>query len=144
MTERSDLLSKLILASHGEMSKGLLNSITMIVGDELTKDIKTYCLYPGESPNDIYLEIEEKIKNEDEQFIILCDVKGGSVHTTLSKLIVYPNVIVISGMNMNMVLDLVLSYKQLTPDTMEAFIESAKSGITILSNVLAETEDEDF
>ena len=144
MTERSDLLSKVILASHGEMSKGLLNSIAMIVGEELAKDIETYCLYPGESPNDIYLEIEEKIKNKDEQFIILCDVKGGSVHTTLSKLIVYPNVIVISGMNMNMVLDLVLSYKQLTPDTMEAFIESAKAGITILSNVLTETEDEDF
>lgn len=144
MKERSDWLSRIILASHGEMSKGLLNSITMIVGDELAKKIETVSLYPGESPNDIYREIEEKVQNSDEQFVIFCDVKGGSVHTTLTKLIVYPNVIVISGMNMNMVLDLVLSYQELTPETMEVFLESAKSGITLLSQVLVETEDEEF
>lgn len=137
-------MSRIILASHGEMSKGLLNSVTMIVGDELAKRIETYSLYPGESPNDIYQEIEKKVKSSDEQFVILCDVKGGSVHTTLSKLIVYSNVIVISGMNMNMVLDLVLSYQELTPETMESFLDSAKSGITLLSQVLVETEDEEF
>lgn len=37
---------KIILASHGELSKGMLNSITMIVGD-LANGIETYSLYPG-------------------------------------------------------------------------------------------------
>lgn len=136
-------MSKIILASHGELSKGLLNSIQMIVGN-LAEDIKTYCLYPGESPNDMYQAIEKNIRNSEEAYFILCDIKGGSVHTTLSKLIIYPNVTVISGMNMNMVLDLLLSYQNMTVDQLEAFITSAKSGITILRNEITETADEDF
>ena len=36
-------MAKIILASHGELSKGMLNSISMIVGD-LAKGIETYRL----------------------------------------------------------------------------------------------------
>ena len=115
----------------------------MIVGD-LANGIQTYSLYPGQSPNDIYDAIEQDIKGSEEQFFILCDIKGGSVHTTLSKLIVYPNVIVVSGMNMNMVLDLVLTYQNMSPDQYEVFIDSAKSGITLLKSEYAEIADEDF
>ncbi|NBK97559.1 MAG: hypothetical protein EOM50_06000 [Erysipelotrichia bacterium] len=138
-------MSKVILASHGEMSKGLLNSVTMIVGD-LAKEVQTYSLYPGESPNDMFEKIEAEVKaNENEQFIILCDIKGGSVHTTLSKLIVYSNAVVLSGMNMNMVLDLLLSYgKGLSANDYDQLIVSAKEGITLLSNHLSESEDDDF
>lgn len=138
-------MSKIILASHGEMSKGLLNSVTMIVGD-LAKDIQTFSLYPGESPNDFFETIEADVKkNDSEQFIILCDIKGGSVHTTLSKLIVYPNVVIMSGMNMNMVLDLVLTYQNgLNSADFDKLTNSVKEGITILSNQITDSEDEDF
>lgn len=138
-------MSKIILASHGEMSKGLLNSVTMIVGD-LAKKVQTFSLYPGESPNDFFTTIEAEVKeNENEQFIILCDIKGGSVHTTLSKLIVYSNVVVISGMNMNMVLDLLLSYQDgLDSKDYDKFTHSAKEGITLLNNHLSESDDDDF
>lgn len=143
--ERSGRLSKIILASHGELSKGLLNSVSMIVGD-LAKDVETFSLYPGQSPNDILNQIEADVRNnEEEQYLILCDIKGGSVHTTLSKLIVYPNVVVISGMNMNMVLDLILSHQNgLTESAFEGLIQNAKEGITLLSKTIAECDDEDF
>lgn len=140
-------MSKIILASHGEMSKGLLNSVTMIVGD-LAKDVQTFSLYPGESPNDFFNEIEADVKNNsDEQYIILCDIKGGSVHTTLSKLVVYSNVIVMSGMNMNVLLDLLLTYQNgLDCENYDNLLQSGREGITLLSNHLveAECEDDDF
>lgn len=145
--EGSDSLSKIILASHGEMSKGLLNSVTMIVGD-LAKGIQTFSLYPGESPNDFFETIEADVqKDSKEQFIILCDIKGGSVHITLSKLAVYPNVIILSGMNMNLVLDLILTYQNgLQSNDYKKLIDSAKEGITLLSNHLTDvdSEDDDF
>ena len=117
----------------------------MIVGD-LAKNVQTFSLYPGESPNDIFDQIEADVtNNKEEQYLIACDIKGGSVHTTLSKLIVYPNVIVMSGMNMNMVLDLILSYPNgLEETSFENLIQNAKDGITLLSNVIAESDDEDF
>ena len=41
---------KLILASHGELSKGMVNSVKMIVGS-LADDVESFSLYPGENPN---------------------------------------------------------------------------------------------
>lgn len=138
-------MRKLILASHGELSKGMLNSVSMIVG-ELANDIETYSLYPGESPNDYYEALEKEVKeNVDTQYIIVCDIKGGSVHTTLSKLVVNGNVTIISGMNMNMILDLLLTYQNgMEKNDYEHLESSAKNGITILSHSLLTSEDDDF
>lgn len=136
-------MSKIVLASHGELALGMLNSVSMIVGD-LANDIKAYSLYPGESPNDMFCKIEKEVISCDEQFFILCDIKGGSVHTTLSKLIVYPNVSVISGLNMNMVLDIMLTYQSMEFEQIDMFLESAKEGITLLRNEIIKTVDEDF
>ncbi len=140
----SGRVRKLVLATHGELAKGMQNSLKMIVGD-LANEIETYSLYPGESPNDYYEQLKNRITQSEEQFIIVCDIKGGSVHTTLSKLIVYSNVTVISGMNMNMVLDLVLTYQSgLSEKDCANLMASAKDGITILNNSLIDSEDEDF
>ena len=38
-------MAKIILASHGGLSKGMKDSVSMIVGD-LAKDIETYSLLP--------------------------------------------------------------------------------------------------
>ena len=100
-------MAKIILASHGGLSKGMKDSVSMIVGD-LAKDIETYSLLPGENPEDFYQEVLNEAKESEEQFLILCDIKGGSVHTALSKLAVLDNVMVFSGMNMGLVLDAVM------------------------------------
>lgn len=124
-------LRKIIIASHGEFAKGLKNSITMIVG-ELADEIETFCLYPSESPMDFKESIELEIgKNGNTQYIFLCDIKGGSVHTALSQLCVYPNVRVFSGTNMNLILDLLLSYKDgLDHEQAEQLLTNARKGLT--------------
>ncbi len=101
-------MSRLIFASHGGLSKGMKDSVSMIVGD-LAKNVETYSLLPGQNPEDFYQEVLKKSKKEsEEQIVILCDIKGGSVHTALSKLAVLDNVMVFSGMNMGLALDAVM------------------------------------
>ena len=73
-------MAKIILASHGGLSKGMKDSVSMIVGD-LAKDIETYSLLPGQNPEDFYQEVLKEAKECEEQILILCDIKGGSVHT---------------------------------------------------------------
>lgn len=137
-------MRKILLASHGELSKGMLNSIQMIVGD-IADGIETYCLNLGESPVDYCKEIESKISTSQDQYIIVCDVKGGSVHTAFSKLMIYPNVVVISGMNMNILLELVLTYQdEIREEDYINLLNSAIDGITVLSGTIIEKEDEDF
>ncbi len=85
----------------------------MIIGEELTQDVETYCLFPGENPNDFMNKLKERIAtNPQMEFVILCDIKGGSVHTALSQLCVHHNVKVFSGMNMNLAMDILLSCPQ--------------------------------
>ena len=120
---------KIILASHGDLSKGMLNSVSMIVG-ELAKDIETYSLYPGENPND---------------YVIVCDVKGGSVYNALLQTCNNERVNLISGMNMNMVLELVISNNSGNVN-IDHVLDSGKVGITLENSVTLkkDIEEEEF
>ena len=139
-------MRKVILATHGELANGMLNSVSMIVGD-LAKDVDVFCLHPGQNPNDYMNELKEEIYRQQHiEYVFLCDIKGGSVHTALSQLCVYPNVKVFSGMNMNLVLDILLSCPEDIDETNEAsIIRNAKEGITLTTRKhLVIEEDDDF
>lgn len=136
-------MCRIIFASHGDLSKGMKNSVNMLAGS-LSDKVETYSLYPGENPNDYYQKLLKEIPNSDEQVIILCDIKGGSVHTTLAQLTQLNNVIVLSGMNLGMALDIVLRYQEGIPsEDYEELLDSSREGITLLTNLVSET-DEDF
>ena len=53
-------MAKIILASHGGLSSGMLDSVKMIVG-ELAADVETYSLLPGRNPNEYVNELKERI-----------------------------------------------------------------------------------
>ncbi|WP_288519110.1 PTS sugar transporter subunit IIA [uncultured Holdemanella sp.] len=135
-------MSRVIFASHGGLSKGMKDSVSMIVGD-LAKDVETYSLLPGENPEDYYQELYKQANESNEQILVLCDIKGGSVHTALSKLAVLDNVVVFSGMNMGLALDIVLRHAHLSEEELQEIIENARDGITMMKE-LNQVENEDF
>lgn len=139
-------MRQVILASHGKLAEGLLNSLRMIIGEELTQDVETYCLFPGENPNDFMNKLKKRVLEETEkEFVILCDIKGGSVHTALSQLCINRNVKVFSGMNMNLAMDLLLSCPQpIDVQSKDSLLINAKEGITFLAadDLVAEEDDE--
>ena len=137
-------MSRVIFASHGGLSKGMKDSVSMIVGD-LAKDVETYSLLPGQNPEDFYQELSKQAKESDEQILVLCDIKGGSVHTALSKLAVLDNVMVFSGMNMGLALDAVMKSLggEVSLEDATDLINAAKEGTTVMNGMSSE-EDEDF
>lgn len=135
-------MSRVIFASHGGLSKGMKDSVSMIVGD-LAKNVETYSLLPGENPEDYYQELYKQANESNEQILVLCDIKGGSVHTALSKLAVLDNVVVFSGMNMGLALDIVLRHAHLSEEELQEIIENARDGITVMKE-LNQVENEDF
>ena len=135
-------MSRVIFASHGGLSKGMKDSVTMIVGD-LVKNVETYSLLPGENPEDYYQELYKQANESNEQILVLCDIKGGSVHTALSKLAVLDNIVVFSGMNMGLALDIVLKHAHLSEEELQEVIENARDGITMMKE-LNKVENEDF
>ena len=137
-------MSRVIFASHGGLSKGMKDSVSMIVGD-LAKDVEIYSLLPGQNPEDFYQELSKQAKESDEQILVLCDIKGGSVHTALSKLAVLDNVMVFSGMNMGLALDAVMKSLggEVSLEDATDLINAAKEGMTVMNGMSSE-EDEDF
>ncbi|MCI7443126.1 MAG: mannose/fructose/sorbose PTS transporter subunit IIA [Clostridium sp.] len=68
----------IILASHGEFAKGILQSSEMIFGQQ--ENVKAVTLMPSEGPNDIRAKLEEAIasfENQDE-VLFLVDLWGGT------------------------------------------------------------------
>lgn len=136
-------MRKVIIASHGQLSSGLKDALKLIVG-ELANDIETYSLELGAYAQDFANEYREKIENEkDTEFIFFTDLFGASVCSAMSSLSMYENVRVFAGMNLNLILELLLSYpERLTDEDIKQLVENAKNGI--MEVVLTEEEDEDF
>jgi len=71
-------MRKIVLASHGAFSKGLLDSVHMVLGDSL-RNVVTYSLNVGESATDYATELEaEIIENADTEYILIADLFGAS------------------------------------------------------------------
>lgn len=135
-------MKKVVIASHGDFSKGLLSSIEMIIGKQ--ENLKTYSLYPGESPDEFVKDIEEEMLDQDE-YIILTDLLGGSVHTALMALCKYKNIHIISGVSLNLALEILTNLDE--PDlekTIKEALELNSEQITyVLSNNIITEEGED-
>ena len=102
-------------------------------------------MLPGQNPEDFYQEVLKEANENEEQILILCDIKGGSVHTSLSKLAVLDNVMVFSGMNMGLALDVVMKSLGQNLELADAnhLIEAAKEGMTVM-NGMTNKDDDDF
>lgn len=141
-------MAQIIIATHGGLSRGMLDSLHMVAGGA-ADGIETYSLELGQNPNDYYEELRERIAASDEQFIIMCDIKGGSVHNALFRLTELPNVVLFSGLTMGMALEIALTARDgLDADAAQRVLDAAREGVTVtVGGAIAdedEDEDEDF
>ena len=139
-------MAQIIIATHGGLSRGMLDSLHMVAGGA-ADGIETYSLELGQNPNDYYEELRERIAASDEQFIIMCDIKGGSVHNALFRLTELPNVVLFSGLTMGMALEIALTARDgLDADAAQRVLEAAREGVTVTVGgaIADEDEDEDF
>lgn len=139
-------MAQIIIATHGGLSKGMLDSLHMVAGGA-ADGIETYSLEFGQNPNDYYEELRERIAATDEQFIIMCDIKGGSVHNALFRLTELPNVVIFSGLTMGMALEIALTARDgMDADAAQRVLEAAREGVTVAigGETPDEEEDEDF
>lgn len=75
-----------ILVSHGGMAKGMVESTTMLIGDQPDLDFITF--EPGEGPDDLTAKVEKRLKEELEKgdVIIMTDIPNGTPFNCVSRL----------------------------------------------------------
>lgn len=109
----------LILISHGDFAKGLLETAEMILGE--IENAQTVSLYPHEGAEDFQRKFEVALEKSVGETVVLCDIMGGTPCNVamryLSKISLY------SGMNLPMVISFV------SEDGTDGLLENAKEQI---------------
>lgn len=140
-------MRKIILASHHLMANGLKDTIQYVMPD--LNQIETICAYMDNQP------VEKQFKdalgniNEQDEYLIFTDMLGGSVNQEAIKYLSYPNVYVVTGMSLPIVLSVVLTLKacdQIDETMIRNAIEDAKGQIVyvndMMKNVGVDEDDE--
>lgn len=121
-------MSSLLLASHGSLAEGMITAMDMILGKNHTA--RGYGLDTYENPDQIAAEIEKVMAENPDTYLLLTDIKGGSVYNELLKFGTKKNVYILSGMNLPLCLELALleDQEQLT-EKIQMIVDNSRMGI---------------
>ncbi|WP_400243035.1 PTS sugar transporter subunit IIA [Niallia sp. JL1B1071] len=120
------MTKKVFLVSHSKFAEGIKGAVEMIAGKQ--DNLHAFCLMENNSPNKLIEKIRDEIAEED-QVILLADITGGSMYNEAMSLLVLPNVRVIGGMNLSLLLNIVLA-DNISDNEMDKMIQDARDGIT--------------
>ena len=132
-----------ILASHGNLARGMADTIGMIVGE--VGNLSTFVL-ERDDMDPISNQVRRELDSLDsaDEVIICTDMVGSSVNNDMVGLLGdYPNVTLISGMNLPLVITLALDEGPATEEELDEIIAQAAEGIKNCSKVLRMQEDEE-
>lgn len=96
-----------ILVSHGGMAKGMVESTTMLIGEQ--PDLTYITFEPEDGPEDLMGKVEDRLKTALSQgeAIIMTDIPNGTPFNCVSRLMEHYQFRHMTGMNLPMVIDVV-------------------------------------
>lgn len=139
----------IILTSHGEMAKGVLQSAGMIFGDQENVDAD---IFPdGSRPEDLHQKYEDSIKKfgKDSKVLFLCDIWGGTPFNQASQIVAQnpDRMALIAGLNLPMLIECYASRGNMSlDDLVKHLVETGKDQIKPLDvkALLQDDEDDDL
>ena len=135
----------IILASHGDFAKGILQSGEMIFGTQ--PDVKAVTLQPSEGPDDIRAKMEEAITTFEnpEQVLFMVDLWGGTPFNQTSGLINghEDTWAVVTGLNLPMLIEAFASRMSMeSAQEIAAHVNGvAKEGVRLLPEALEPAQE---
>jgi PTS system mannose-specific IIA component/fructoselysine and glucoselysine-specific PTS system IIA component len=127
---------QIILASHGNLAKGMKDTLEMIIGD--VSMVEAFSSYRDEDLNTRQaIEVIIKENYDKKDIFILTDILGGSVNTEIISLISqFPKIKVLSGMNLPLVISLATQSGNVSNNLLQEFIKESKQGIVYCNELL--------
>lgn len=136
-------MRKIIVATHGCLADGVKSSIEILCGK---KDNISY-INAYVKDNNIDSDIRgffENVKPEDE-VVIFTDILGGSVNQKFMPYCSRPNVHLIAGFNLGIILEIVLREAPLTEQNIDELIESCRRQLVYIKELEVKPKnDEEF
>ncbi|WP_165005368.1 MULTISPECIES: PTS fructose transporter subunit IIA [unclassified Enterococcus] len=136
-------MNLIILASHGKLAQGMKHTAEMIIGD--TKQIYAFGAYREEEQS-IKKKIEKVISRTNEQtdVYLLTDILGGSVNTEVMQLLRdYPDIQIVTGMNLPLVLSLATQSEKISDKRLEELLEESRQAVLDCTRLVKEKTKEE-
>ncbi|WP_314575536.1 PTS fructose transporter subunit IIA [Enterococcus gilvus] len=121
-------MNKIILASHGDLSQGLKQTVSMIIGDEGN----IFAL-------SAFRDDDQPIKNQVEHLLeeigyddvfVLTDIFGGSVNNDLLTILQeHQEIHLFAGMNLPLVISIATQSGKIKPDQLATILEESRQGM---------------
>ncbi len=122
----------IVVASHGDFAKGLIQSSELIIGP--SEDVYGIGFYHGDSVETLKANIEQyliKAKNETKEVLVLVDLFGGSPCNVALGLLKDYDHDVITGVNMGMLIEAISMTDMSRVDIVEHLENVAKESIRV-------------
>ena len=139
-------MRRVLIATHGLMASGAKSTLELIVGD--IGDVECITAYIDDDNNidDRLNQYFSKVSDEDE-LIVFTDLKEGSVNQqVLPRLLCKNNAFLVSGFNLPILIEVIMSSEKITEDILDRFIENSRNELCVvnLEKNVEETSDEEF
>lgn len=135
---------KIIMVSHGDFSKGLLNSVQMLVGEQ--EDLVAYGLYPQEDREVLQKKIQGELeqKTAGEEVLLLSDIFHGTPFNVGVELMEHYDFYHITGINLSLLVEIIMerSLGKSAAQICENVMAQALSTIKDVRKLLEEAEEE--
>lgn len=98
-----------LITSHGGMAEGMIESVNMLIGQVQNLDYMTFDSEMGVDALDELCQAKITNVDSENQYLILCDLKGGTPFNVISKYsFKNENIAVIYGMNLPILVEAVI------------------------------------
>ena len=137
-------MRKIILASHHNLAIGMKDTLEYII--PTVGDITAIAAYTTNLPVNEEIEAALADITEKDEAIIFTDLLGGSVNQNFTKYLTYPNVHLVAGMNLPVIMSclLPLGDAAIEPEQLRLAIQEGQQQIVYVNDYLAQqTIDEE-
>jgi len=140
---QSSKTRKFLIATHGTLATGLKSSLNLIVGAVDNVFLIEAYVDENKALEDEINEVLKQVGDQDE-LLIFSDILGGSVTNQLLQFALRPNVYIVSGFNLPLVIELVLGDTD-TPleELIEESITNAKQQMVFVNKLVAAANNEE-
>lgn len=136
---------RIVLVSHGEQSKGMLNTVQMLLGEQ--ENIVAYSLYPHQTVDDLTVMLENEVKTYGaENIIFFTELMHGSPFNAVVSLTREYDVYHITGTNLIMLMSALLERSDenaTTESICNCTIEAAASSFADVRKMLEKDDEEE-
>lgn len=124
-------MKQILIATHGKMASGIRYTLELVVGK--MAEITTMDAYVN--PED---DVEKMLQDyfsshEGDRIYAFTDMRGGSVNQKLMLYADRPEVTLITGLNLPILLQVALAGEELTDQEIDSFVEAARQELQVIS-----------